>query len=171
MQLDVSQTINQVTNVTTFYQKTVVMSRRYPIRFICGYKNVPVLNGTTIRWQKDGRPFGTYMTAYSLSYHEAGSFSIDVNPDRRGTTLTILPTTPKAVYGRYFCTITTPAQKFYLIGILNQMADYQVSIIAPNNVTEYQSLTLQCQSNFTLGSATGTEQFYWYRDNQLLLAS
>lgn len=170
-QYDVIQTSNQVTTAVPFHQNSLAMSRRYPIYLKCGYKDAPVIHGAIFTWTKGGKSFGPNMTYDSMSYHEPDSFSLVVNSDQRGTTLILLPRSPEQVYGQYFCSVNTPAQTFQLQGTLVQVSDYEVSIIAPTNVTEYYSLTFQCQANYTMGNETGTEEFFWYRDSQLLSAS
>ena len=147
------------------------VTRLYPIRLICGYQGMPVIPGTTFEWFKDNQPFGPIISESVPNFTVAGNYAIDLNPGNVSTTLTLFKTTSINVYGSYNCNITTYGQSLSVEGSLTIRSDYQLTIIGNNSVAEGQSLQLQCLTNYTLGTASGSETFSWFQEDTLLLPS
>lgn len=158
-------TVHRLTNAT------VAISKNHPIYLVCGYFGLPILNGTTFSWLKDDQLLGSISSEQHNPSILPRSMTISVNPDRKSTTLAILTTTSLDVYGQYRCNISTPGQRISVTGFLARNSHYQVSILGSWTVSENSLLKLECFANYTLGNATGLENFTWFRDGQLLQQS
>lgn len=146
----------------------IQITRRQNLRLTCGTTQVGMHDRVTFSWYFNMLQLGPIITLDHSSYYAPGQYNITLGSDRKSVILDVPTTTTCNFFGEYMCAIMTPAQTVFIQGRLSPIVDYQVDIIGDYTIIEGNTLSLQCQVTYTLGTASSSESFTWYRSNSLI---
>ncbi|RDD40839.1 Adhesion G protein-coupled receptor L3 [Trichoplax sp. H2] len=143
--------------------QSIRITGRNKIHLTCGYKNLPVLNGTKFQWYLNNQTLGPVISPSQPTFNHSNFYRLQLSQYQNMVILQVFPSTEFKFDGHYGCSIFTPAQDISLGGNLLMISNYRVNIKGDYTVIAGNTLQLQCTVTYTSGIAGGSENFIWYR--------